>query len=123
MRTLGYTSLIIGLLFSSAAFADIDKQQTLELLKKLQKQGISQSDTYQYADTEQLKQCVELSAPFREKAKQLQDSIKKSNDVIFRMPAYQAADLAFQCVYCSEQAISYCEKMDKYLARTEKAIK
>jgi|GEM_PF-4056043 len=122
MRTLGYIFPIIGLLISSTAFADIDKQKTLEQLKKLQKQGIRQSDTYQYSDTEQLKQCAELSTPFRNEAKQLQDSIKKSNDVIFRMPAYQAADLAFQCVYCSEQAISYCEKMDKYIARTEKAM-
>lgn len=123
MKFLVYTLLTFGLLHSSISFANEDNMLIFRQLKALQKQGISQSETYQYADTEQLKQCVELSGPFREEAKQLQDSIKKSNDVIFRMPAYQAADLAFQCVYCSEQAISYCEKMDKYLARTEKAIK
>ncbi|QXC58363.1 hypothetical protein KSS82_09900 [Vibrio mimicus] len=110
------------ILLTTSASANDDKSQILEQLKLLQQQGTTQASTYQYSDTTQLTQCADNAQPFRDQAKQLQKTILESNDVVFRMPAYQAADLAFQCVYCSENAISYCEKMTKYITRVEKAL-
>ncbi|MCM5507123.1 hypothetical protein [Vibrio sp. SCSIO 43169] len=123
MRISGYIVFGASLLASLPGQANDDKNHILQRLKALQTQGVEQSEKYLYSDMEQLKQCVDESHSFRNEAKELQQTIMKSNDVIFRMPAYQAADLAFQCVYCSETAISYCEKMDKYIQRTEKSIK
>lgn len=122
MKITSYLTLANALL-SLSAFASDDRQQILDQLEALQEQGFKQSVNYQHSDTDQLTQCTEASKPYRDEAKQLLEIIKKSNDVFFRMPAYQAADLAFQCVYCSEQAVNYCDKMNKYIVRTRKAIK
>ncbi|HAU8294281.1 TPA: hypothetical protein I7152_15450 [Vibrio vulnificus] len=117
------TLMAMVLLLTTSASANEGKSQILEQLKLLQQQGITQAASYQYSDATQLTQCADTAQPFRDQAKQLQKNILESNDVVFRMPAYQAADLAFQCVYCSENAISYCEKMAKYIKRVEKALK
>ncbi|MCU8411308.1 hypothetical protein M2G44_12100 [Vibrio vulnificus] len=122
MRIARYTLYAACLISSTFVVASSDKQQILEQLKSLQEQGVTQYEAYKYSDSTQLKQCTEAAKPLRDEAKQLQQTILKSNDVIFRMPAYQAADLAFQCVYCAENALSYCEKMTKYITRVEKSL-
>ncbi|SIO94648.1 hypothetical protein [Vibrio spartinae] len=122
MKILSYILSIITFFVASSCFANSDKQQIIQKLKALQEQGITQSETYQYSDIEQLKQCTGAANPFRKEAKELQQVIMSSNDVIFRVPAYQAADLAFSCVYCSDNAVESCKKMTKYLERAQKSV-
>lgn len=122
MKTWSYLLPLVGLFTSFSSLADDGRQQILNQLKVLQQQGFDKAEKYQLSDMNQFKQCVNESKNYRAMAKELKETIMASKDVIFRIPAYQAADLAFQCVYCSDGAINYCQKMEKYIVQVEKEL-
>ncbi|KFA98788.1 hypothetical protein [Vibrio sp. ER1A] len=123
MRKVILLSSLLTLIFTPFCFADNTKTQIINQLKQFQSQGIHQNTSYNLSELDQLKQCTSESMPYRQAADELRSSILKNNDVAFRLPAYQAADLAFQCLYCANNSIASCEKMSKYITKAETQLK
>ncbi len=104
--------LMVGVPMSEAVDAQQNEVERITSeIERLHKAGAEMHGAYNLNDDNQLMACARESRPLRAAAKPLRQQAMQLNDMAYRAQLVPAAEDAFTCVYCSDDAARTCDRI------------